>query len=723
MPLIVNDETIDDGLIVEEMERMRPDYERVFQDQPTEEKEAQLLEWAKENVLERILIQHHAGHDPRAVPGQDVEKALKNLREEHGGDEALHEIFKSSGQDSEQVRAEVELKLRVDRLIAEMTAEIPPPTDEDVQRYYTGHPDAFQSPEQVHAAHIVKHVDVNIRYEDARSAILKIHERLQAGETFEMLASQLSDCTDQGGNLGWFPRGQMVQAFDDVVFAMEPNTVSDIFETDFGFHIAKVYEKRPAGPVAFDNVKEDIVSKLQEVKRSETMESFIDGLKEKADVSFVVDEALKRRIDDVRMGHIPEHYTKSLNSLLVKPAGPDCNMACTYCFYLDKGEMFPEQVVHRMSEDILEEMIRQAMAQSRGYISFGWQGGEPTLMGLDFFKKAVAFQKQYGRGQSLGNGLQTNGLLIDNEWVEFLKEYRFLVGLSLDGPAHIHDRYRHLRGGQDSWEKVAKKGRMMLEGGVAVNALSVVNDYSVQFPEEIYDFHKSFGFTFMQFIPCVESDPAEPSRIAPFSVPPESYGKFLIKLFDLWMNDFKDGEPTTSVRFFDSVFHSYVGRKAPECTLLDECGVYVVVEHNGDVYACDFFVDPEWKLGNIQEDRIVDLLNGSKQKSFGEQKGLLPQQCTDCRWLATCRGGCPKDRLGKPGEERLSHLCMAYKMFFEHADDGFRRLAEEWKQNQTRTDRQREVRGKVKKGELRVGRNDPCPCGSGNKFKVCCGAL
>jgi uncharacterized protein len=410
---------------------------------------------------------------------------------------------------------------------------------------------------------------------------------------------------------------------------------------------------------------------------------------------------------------------KQLDSILIKPAGPDCNMACTYCFYLEKAELFSKSKIHRMSEDILEKMIKQAMTQSGTNISFGWQGGEPTLMGLPFFEKAVEFQKRYAQGQSVGNGLQTNGILINDKWANFVKEYNFLVGLSLDGPKHIHDHYRFMRGNQGSWSHVMDSAKLMLDAGVAVNALSVVNDYSVQFPQDIYEFHKDLGLTYMQFIPCVETDPNDNGRVAPFSVPPEKYGEFLCSLFDLWINDFVDGVPTTSIRFFDSVFYSYVDLTPPECTLLPECGVYVVVEHNGDVYSCDFFVEPEWKLGNIMEDNLFDMLNSERQQEFGQIKANYPQACQNCEWLRYCWGGCTKDRLKDPQDKKLNHFCISYKRFFKHADDRMQQLAENWKREQKEHHAQYTSREVITE---KVGRNEPCPCGSGKKFKRCCGA-
>lgn len=334
-----------------------------------------------------------------------------------------------------------------------------------------------------------------------------------------------------------------------------------------------------------------------------------------------------------------------------------------------------------MSEKILDETVRQVLRQGGREVSFAWQGGEPTLMGLSFFRKAVELQQSYGREQTVGNGLQTNGLLIDEEWADFLREYRFLVGLSLDGPQYIHDRYRKLKNGQGSWEKVVSKAQLLLKKGVEVNALTVLNDYSVRFPEEIYEFHKSMGLSFMQFIPCVEPDPNSPHKRASFSVGPEAYGDFLCRVFDLWWKDFEGGRPATSVRFFDSLFFTYAGRTPPQCSLLKECGNYVVVEHNGDVFSCDFFVKPEWKLGNVQKGKLRDMLNSSKQKNFGAMKSGLPSDCRKCRWISLCRGGCIKDRLTEPAGKSLNELCPAYRKFFTHADERMRRLAEEWLKN------------------------------------------
>lgn len=403
--------------------------------------------------------------------------------------------------------------------------------------------------------------------------------------------------------------------------------------------------------------------------------------------------------------------TRILNSILVKPAGPDCNLACDYCFYREKSELFPGSPAHRMGLAVLEEMMRTFMEGSGREVSIGWQGGEPTLMGLPFFEKAVEFEERYGKGRVVGNGIQTNGLLLDEQWARFFSRYKFLVGLSIDGPAHVHDHYRVNASGGGSWERVSRSARLLLDAGVAVNALTVVNDYSARFPDEIYDHHRAAGLDFMQFIPCVEPGPAGTTGAAAFSAGAEAYGQFLCRIFDRWRRDFKGGSPTSYVRYFESLLFLYAGLAPPECTLLDECGSYLVVEHNGDVYACDFFVEPAWRLGNIKEDDLSDMLNSARQGDFGRIKADLPPECAACPWIDRCRGGCTKDRMRVAGDGGSNHFCGAYKIFFEHADSELRHLADEWRRTQAAAPR----------SSAPAGRNEPCPCGSGLKYKKCCG--
>ncbi|NQV40757.1 MAG: anaerobic sulfatase maturase [Candidatus Marinimicrobia bacterium] len=370
-----------------------------------------------------------------------------------------------------------------------------------------------------------------------------------------------------------------------------------------------------------------------------------------------------------------------LNSLLIKPAGPDCNLDCEYCFYLEKDALFPETKTHRMSDQTLEVMIRNALEQSRGHISFAWQGGEPTLMGLPFFQNALQLQQKYSQGHHIENTFQTNGTLIDKEWATFLHENDFLLGLSLDGPAHIHDHYRVDKSGNPSFEKVRDAADLLLDHQVDVNALVVVNDYSVKYPEEIYKFHKDIGLDHMQFIPCVEHGNIH-STLAPYTVSAKEYGEFLCHIFDLWVQDIDDLVAKTSIRFFDSVFRKYVGHHPADCTLLANCGVYLTVEHDGSVYSCDFYVNPENLLGNIHDAKLVDMLNGEQQIGFGSAKSTLPQECQSCEWLGLCRGGCPKDRILEGDESGLHYLCESFKIFFAYADATFKSLAGAWQNQQ-----------------------------------------
>ena len=384
---------------------------------------------------------------------------------------------------------------------------------------------------------------------------------------------------------------------------------------------------------------------------------------------------------------------RPLTSVLVKPSGPDCNLDCTYCFYLSKDQLFPETKTHPMSDAIQEEMIRQVMQQSGDAVSIGWQGGEPALMGLDFYKRAIDLEMKYGHGQSVGNGFQTNGTLLDHDWARFFKKYDWLIGLSLDGPEHIHDRYRMNKGHQKTWRIVEDKAKMLLDEGVAVNAMCCITDYSSDKAEELYNYYKSLGLTWMQFIPIVETDPNDPSKAAPFSLDAEKYGQFLVTLFDLWLADFKDGKPTTSIRHFESVFHAYVGLEAPECALMKECGAYVVIENNGNVYSCDFFVENRHRLGNIRHDKIINMLNSKKQDDFGKAKAIVPRKCKVCPYYSKCFGGCTKDRIKDPNDNHQPRFCAGYTRFFEHADQELRNIASQWQKQQADDQERIQTRG------------------------------
>lgn len=685
MAIIVNGERIDGEVIQAEMERMRPMYRQTFADQSHEEQNARLREWARENVIEQVLLRQAAAAEIDPPSQDEVTKKLKHMQE--GKSLQPEQMRIPSELDPEQENAfkqDIGKQIQVERFIERLCADLPAPSEEQARAYYRDNKGEFTIPEQVRAAHIVKHVTAQTLPEAAEKAMRGIYAELQSGSPFEELASQHSDCPDNAGDLGCFSRGQMVQEFEDVVFSLEPGEISEVFQTSYGFHIAKVYERRLEHVLSFDDVKDRIADRLQHEQRDRKVEEFLDKRRALADVKTAPqpktlgNRKKKKRTNDSK----PGSKVKPMQSILVKPAGPDCNMRCRYCFYLGKEDLFTASGMHRMSEEVLEAMIRSALSGPERQINFGWQGGEPSLMRLPFYRRAVEFQKKYGRAHMIGNGFQTNGLLIDEEWADFFRENKFLVGLSLDGPKHIHDQYRVRPNGKGTWDRVMKSARLLLEKEVQVNALVVLNDYSVRFPAEIYRFHRDLGLRFMQFIPCVETVPGDAGKLMPFSVPPDEFGFALKTLFELWMDDFQNGRPTTSIRFFDSLFHRYVGMEAPECTLLEECGIYVVVEHNGCIYSCDFFVDPQWKLGNVLQDDILNALNSPKQKEFGKKKSHFAPVCRECDWLYLCRGGCPKDRI--EGLQHANYLCPGYKLFFKHAHKRFEELAQHWRSQQDR---------------------------------------
>ena len=390
-----------------------------------------------------------------------------------------------------------------------------------------------------------------------------------------------------------------------------------------------------------------------------------------------------------------------LTSVLVKPAGADCNLNCSYCFYKDKGALYPDTRRHRMSEEVLDSLVRQVMALSGQQASFSWQGGEPTLMGLPFFEKVVSLQQRYGRGQTVANSLQTNATLLNDDWARFLWQYRFLVGVSLDGPQEMHDAQRLDHTGQGSFERVMRGVNVLRQHDVAFNILVVLTRQNIGDPTSLYRFFLEQDLRHLQFIPCAERDPAT-HDLAPFSISADEYGAFLCRAFELWL---KDGQPTAYVRFFDELLIAYVNGQHPSCIHREQCGDFVVVEHNGDVYACDFFVEPAWRLGNLLETPLLELLQSERFTAFRQRKRELAAECRRCQYLHLCYGGCPKYRLLDSGDiASPSYFCAAYRRFFAFSAATMRALS--WR---------------VAQPGRRVGRNDPCPCGSGRKYKHCCG--
>lgn len=365
--------------------------------------------------------------------------------------------------------------------------------------------------------------------------------------------------------------------------------------------------------------------------------------------------------------------TRPISSLLIKPAGPDCNLACEYCFYTRKAKLYPRDKKHRMTRRVAQEMIRQYMAMSPGTATFAWQGGEPTLMGIDFFRLVVALQQKHGHsGQVVANALQTNGTLIDAEWARFLRRYNFLVGISIDGPPEIHDKWRRDHAGAPSLADVMRGQRILAEHGVEHNALTMLTSHSADKARIIWDFLRENGIDFMQFIPCLERD-LETGEIDEYSVTPEQYGQFMCEMFDLWS---APDCPEVYIRFFNDLLEIYMGGEGPSCMLKDRCGEYVVIEHNGDVYACDFFVQPDCYAGNLLHTPLEEIIQSEVLEEFALRKGIAGPECGGCPWWEQCFGGCPKDRVYATGHTRCSsYLCKGYQMLFEHADARLRELA------------------------------------------------
>ncbi len=383
--------------------------------------------------------------------------------------------------------------------------------------------------------------------------------------------------------------------------------------------------------------------------------------------------------------------------LLIKPVAADCNMVCRYCFYQPKNALFGSGP-HRMADGLLERIVKDYLGYGFDPAVFIWQGGEPTMAGLGFFEKVVELEQAYGRkGQKVGNAFQTNGLLIDEAWADFLRSYSFLLGVSLDGPPEVHDASRRTQGGKGTFNRVMRAANLLRRHGVAVNILAVVSRANVEKAREVYRFFRREGFTELQFIPCLECDPA--GRIADFCPTPSQYGRFLCRLFDAWM---EDGFPEVSLRTFESFIACAAGLRPGFCLFADQCGSYLLIEHNGDVYPCDFFVEPRWRIGNVSEAPISDSLHCRQAREFLRIKPHPDISCSRCRWWEFCHAGCPKDwkdSRGRPAER--TYFCESYKMFLGYAERDLLRI------------------GRGATGH-KPGRNDPCPCGSGKKYKKCC---
>jgi uncharacterized protein len=435
--------------------------------------------------------------------------------------------------------------------------------------------------------------------------------------------------------------------------------------------------------------------------------------------------------------------------LLVKPTGAVCNLDCKYCFFLSKEALYPGSRF-RMAEDLLETYIRQLLESQQGpEVNIAWQGGEPTLMGLDFFKRSIELVEKYKKpGQVLQHTIQTNGTRIDDKLAAFFKQHSFLVGLSVDGPQPLHDSYRVNKGGEGSFKQVMKGWEKLNEHSVDVNILCTVHAANVDHPAEVYHFFRDeLKAQYMQFIPIVERATQEtlplanqgwgerPGSDRPLytqvgelvterTVKPEQYGRFLITIFDEWV---RRDVGKVFVQSFDAALANWIGQPSL-CIFSRTCGKALALEHNGDLYSCDHFVEPAFLLGNIQKTQLLDLVSSDQQRKFGQDKyDTLPQYCRDCEVLFACYGECPRNRFihTPDGEPGLNYLCAGYKLFFQHIDRPMRIMADLLRRGRYAD----EVMNLLVLEEMKMLQqalanahpDDPCPCGSGKIFHKCHG--
>jgi len=429
--------------------------------------------------------------------------------------------------------------------------------------------------------------------------------------------------------------------------------------------------------------------------------------------------------------------------VMSKPIGPICNIDCKYCFYLEKEKLYPDVRKWSMSDELLETYIREyiRLQPARGPVSFAWQGGEPTLLGVRFFEKVVALQHTYAQGRQIDNALQTNGTLVDDEWCQFLAKHRFLVGLSIDGPQELHDIYRVDKQNRPTFDAVMRGLGLLKKHGVQFNTLTVVHRENARQPQAVYRFLKEIGSGFIQFIPLVERvaqtrlkvlglDLAEPptpgvlddenAPVTPWSVRPGDYGNFLCTIFDEWV---RRDVGNVFVQLFDVALGNWSGAGSSLCYFAETCGRALAIEHNGDLYSCDHYVYPQHKLGNVMNTSLGDMVESTQQRKFGEDKSTsLPKYCRDCEVRFACNGECPKHRFATTpdGEPGLNYLCAAYKKFFNHIDEPMRVMTDLLKAERPPALVMEWFRRRDAVAVTKAGRNDPCPCGSGRKVKKCC---
>jgi len=400
-------------------------------------------------------------------------------------------------------------------------------------------------------------------------------------------------------------------------------------------------------------------------------------------------------------------------SVMWKTVSEDCNLACDYCYYSTCGGK-PGRQINKIDSSLLERFIKEYMALSNGVASFAWQGGEPLLAGLDFFENVVALQAKYAPPNTMiSNALQTNGTLIHDRWAAFFKRYRFLIGVSLDGPQDIHDLHRVDAQGHGSFDRIMKNISHLLRHDVDFNILTVIHRDNVGKAKDLFRFYEKANFRYIQFIPCMEFHSKRIDQPGVFAITPEQYGDFLCEAFDCWYNN---GRPVISERFFDNMLSVYTHREAELCIHRKSCSKTLILEQNGDAYPCDFYIHPDWKLGNVGTDSLQVILEHPLYNEFLKLKPRLPEKCLTCPWLKLCFGGCPRNRTwsNENLESEPDYFCSSYRQIYEYAHERMVQLSEQYR----RTLFEQGI-GIYYNGKL-PNRNDPCACGSGRKYKNCC---
>jgi uncharacterized protein len=406
--------------------------------------------------------------------------------------------------------------------------------------------------------------------------------------------------------------------------------------------------------------------------------------------------------------------------VMAKPVGPVCNLECSYCYYLDTNHFYARPHRFLMSDTLLETYICQYISASPGpTVLFVWHGGEPTLAGLDFYRRAVELQKHYlPQGWTCWNNLQTNGILLDDEWCSFLADTQFDVGLSIDGTPWLHDACRKDPQGQGTYERVVAAIHRLQAHGVQPDLLCVVTSAVAKEPISVYRALRDFNTGWIQFIPIVR--PTSNGQVTPDSVTGEAYGRFLCTVFDEWVHH---DLGRLNVQFFAEMILAWSGVATDVCWMAPTCGRVLIVEHDGGVYSCDHFVTPEHRIGDLETSLLSELVDSPIQRRFGNDKrDRLPAQCRACSWLMVCNGGCPKDRfaLAEDGEPGLNYLCSGLRYFFAHTEKPLKKVIERMKQGLSSEAIMAELRAELQVRWSGIGRNDLCPCGSGLKAKNCC---